>query len=114
MSGNVDATKFLESNFGKLTFGEALKADRKSAELSQAQLAEAIGVSKQAISGFENGKDFPTYETIKKIAKVFKMDEETYVRLLLQDIANKKGFDQYLVEVTRVSKSKGRAKKKAS
>jgi transcriptional regulator with XRE-family HTH domain len=114
MSGNVDATKFLESNFGKLTFGEALKADRLSAEFSQTQLAQAIGVSKQAISGFENGRDFPAYDTIKKIAKIFKMDEETYVRLLLQDLAIKKGFDQYLVEVTRVPKGKTKSRKKAS
>jgi|GEM_PF-3455389 transcriptional regulator with XRE-family HTH domain len=114
MAGNVDAMKFLEDNFGKLTFGEALKADRKSADLSQTELAEAIGLSKQAISGFETGKDFPTYETIKKIAKVFKMDEETYVRLLIQDIAYKKGFHQYAIEVTRVRQAKSPRKKHVS
>ncbi|MBM6747661.1 helix-turn-helix transcriptional regulator, partial [Bifidobacterium ruminantium] len=39
-----------------MTFGDALKAARKAAKLSQTQLAEAVGVRQSSIAQVETGK----------------------------------------------------------
>ena len=74
----TSAEEYLDENFGRLTFAKALKAERTTAELTQQELADNIGVSKQAISKFEKGADFPSAETVKKIAKVFGMPYGSY------------------------------------
>ncbi|MBF0441770.1 MAG: helix-turn-helix transcriptional regulator [Oligoflexales bacterium] len=93
----ANARKFLKDLVGDLTFGELLRSERKCEELTQEQLAKKIGVTKQAISNFESSKDFPKKEILKKIARFFKMDEETYVRYIVQDMLNKKGITGYTV-----------------
>lgn len=51
-------------------FGELLHAQRKSLGLTQAQLAERVGVSPQVISRYEAGKIFPTTKTLAAIRDV--------------------------------------------
>lgn len=41
------------------TFGDRLKAARAAASLTQEALGLAVGVSKQAVSDWENGRQFP-------------------------------------------------------
>lgn len=41
------------------TFGDRLKAARAAANLTQEALGFAVGVSKQAVSDWENGRQFP-------------------------------------------------------
>lgn len=98
---NVDALEFLKRNRGPLSLGRALKADRLANDLTQEGLATKVGVTRQAIYGFESERDFPSYKTLKKIAKVFKMDEASYVRLLVQDLMRKKGIEGYTVDVKK-------------
>ena len=43
---------------------------RKKAGLTQAQLAEKVGISKPAVSGYENGKQLPSLENLIGISKV--------------------------------------------
>lgn len=50
--------------------GEKLKAARKAAGMSQAQLAEAIGCQQVHISRWESGKHEPGALTLKKMAEV--------------------------------------------
>ena len=54
-----------------MTFGENLRMLRMSAGLSQTELAEAIGVSQVAVSGWETGKKEPNFETCEAIADYF-------------------------------------------
>src|SRR5687768_4863489 len=91
----MSAKEYLEKKFGRLTFGRALKADRMAEQMTQEELAEKVGLTKQAISGFETGKDIPTHASLKKIAKALRMDEETYVSLIVKDVMAKKGFSGY-------------------
>ena len=104
----TSAEKYLEDNFGRLTFAKALRAERTTAEFTQQELADKIGVTKQAISKFEKGIDFPTAVTVKRIAKVFGMPYGSYVELIVQDFAEKKGFGLIIV------KAKGSPKKSQS
>jgi len=41
------------------TFGDRLRTARTSANLTQEQLGFAVGVSKQSVSDWENGRQFP-------------------------------------------------------
>lgn len=53
------------------TFSEILKELRTDRNLTQPQLAEAIGVSKGIISWWETGMSEPTASKIVKLAKYF-------------------------------------------
>lgn len=83
---------FMEKNFGKLTFARALKANRLASGLLQEQLADKVKLSKMAISSYETGKELPSAETAKKLAKALKMDFRMYEVLIVQDMLAKKGF----------------------
>ena len=50
--------------------GEKLKAARRAAGLSQAQLAEAVGCLQKDISRYESGKHEPRALTLKKMAEI--------------------------------------------
>lgn len=49
--------------------GDKIREARKKASLTQAELAEKIGVKRSVISKYETGNISPTYETISKIAE---------------------------------------------
>lgn len=56
-----------------MNFAERLKEIRKSQNLSQEQLAEKIGVSRQAITKWETGRGLPDIDNMKILAEIFKM-----------------------------------------
>jgi len=58
------------------TFGNQILKMRTDRNLSQAQLAEMIGVTNKAVSKWETGKAKPTTDTIRKLAALFKVDVE--------------------------------------
>lgn len=68
-----------------MNFSEKLKEIRKNEGLSQEQLAEKIGVSRQAITKWETGKGLPDVENMVIIAEIFK----TTLDELLRDSAAK-------------------------
>lgn len=53
--------------------------------LSQAQLAEKLMVTKQAISKWENGRGIPDIEMILQLSKVFKVSVEELINVPKQD-----------------------------
>lgn len=57
----------------KMNFGDKLKEIRRNQGLSQEQLAEKIGVSRQAITKWETGRGLPDIENIVILAEIFKM-----------------------------------------
>lgn len=52
----------------KMTFGEKLRSARKSAGLTQEQLAERLIVSRQAITKWESDKGLPDIENLKQLS----------------------------------------------
>lgn len=52
-------------------FGPNVARLRKQFNLSQAELAERIGIQTQSISNIERGTRYPTFETMQRIADVF-------------------------------------------
>lgn len=54
-----------------VNFGERLSGLRKNIGLSQTVLAKRLGVSASAISEYESGVRFPTFNILIKIAGLF-------------------------------------------
>jgi transcriptional regulator with XRE-family HTH domain len=61
------------------TFGEALKAARAEAKLSQMQLCALAGVSQSALSGWENNRNPPTLSDAAKLAKALGVSLDSLV-----------------------------------
>lgn len=94
-----------------MTFGDKLKQIRKQAGMSQEQLAEKIGVSRQAVTKWEADAGIPDIENIIAISTLFdisidellsnKRDEKKSLEYLFEssteyDIAETKRFDMKL------------------
>ena len=54
-------------------FAKSLKELRTEAGLTQAMLAEKIGVSQRSVSNWENGARQPDYDTLIGLAKYFEV-----------------------------------------
>ena len=55
----------------ELCLGKKLKELRKEYDMSQRQLAKALGISKSSYSHYETGASNPDYETLIIIADYF-------------------------------------------
>ena len=58
------------------TFGNKILERRTELNLSQAELAEKVGVSNKAVSKWETGRSKPTTNVLRKLAALFHMDVE--------------------------------------
>lgn len=66
----------------KRTLGEVLKAHREECKMTQEFVAEAIGVSRQAVSKWENGTSDPSTSNLIALAKLYQISAEE----LLQEV----------------------------
>ncbi|WP_294785738.1 helix-turn-helix transcriptional regulator [uncultured Eubacterium sp.] len=57
-----------------MAFNDRLKESRTSANLTQEQLAEKLGIAKSTLSGYESGNREPTIATIAKILDILNVD----------------------------------------
>ncbi len=73
---------------GPLTLSALLYAIRVGEEMSQAEFALRIGVSKSHICDIEKGRKHVSPMRAMQFAKILKYSEEQFVRLALQDIVN--------------------------
>ena len=51
--------------------GNRIKELRTARKMTQAEFADRLGVTKSAISSYENGSRLPSYDILIKIARVF-------------------------------------------
>lgn len=63
------------------TFGANLRHQRKAKNLTQADLAERVGVSTEMISKVERGIASPSFHTIEKLADVLGVPEVVFFGL---------------------------------
>lgn len=56
-----------------------LRQIRRSKDISQEELAKALGVTQGAVSGWERGSWNPTLETLRKISRVLKCTVEELI-----------------------------------
>lgn len=60
----------------KKSLGEVLKQHREECRMTQEFVAESIGVSRQAVSKWENGASDPSTSNLIALAKLFKISAE--------------------------------------
>ena len=72
-----------------MDFGQKLKEIRKNEGLSQEQLAEKIGVSRQAITKWETGKGLPDIDNMMILAEIFKTTLDELVSQAMPQQAGK-------------------------
>lgn len=63
-----------------MAFSENLQTLRAQAGVTQEQLAETLGVSRQSVSKWEGGLSFPELDTILRICDLYEVDLDTLLR----------------------------------
>jgi len=66
------------------SLGEALKAHRTSCNMTQEFVAEHLGVSRQAVSKWENGTSDPSTSNLLALAKLYGIDAAELLRSIQQ------------------------------
>lgn len=75
-SGEVRA----EKNAVKRSLGETLKEHRTRCHMTQEFVAESLGVSRQAVSKWENGTSDPSTSNLFALAKLYGVSVEELLR----------------------------------
>lgn len=57
-------------------FGNILKTQRLKANMTQAQLAQKLGLTKSVISAYETGLRLPSYDVLIHIARIFNVSTD--------------------------------------
>lgn len=78
LNDKKDTFKDINNEISREFNGERLKSARKYRGQTIKELADNIGVSKQAISQFENEQSFPQFETLMKIIDTLKFPREYF------------------------------------
>ena len=69
-----------EEEILRRSLGEVLKAHRTRCSMTQEFVAESLGVSRQAVSKWENGTADPSTSNLLKLAKLFGITPEELIR----------------------------------
>lgn len=69
-----------EKQVAKRTLGETLKAHRIRCQMTQEFVAEALGVSRQTVSKWENGSADPSTTNLLALAKLYGVEAEDLLR----------------------------------
>ena len=61
-----------------VNMGEKLYSLRIEKKLTQKQLAARIGLAISAVSSYESGSRYPSFETLIKLARIFTFPQTTF------------------------------------
>lgn len=85
-----------------MEIGSKIKKSRIDAKLTQEQAAEALGISRQTISNWENEKSYPDIVSVLKMSDLYGVSLD----YLLKGDSTMKNYLDYIEESTNVVKSK--------
>lgn len=83
----------LEGEFGRLSFGESIKAYRETLEMTQASLANMLELSVQNVCDIEKGRRIPSPSRAASIAQKLNLPEIAMIELVIRDSLQKDGFN---------------------
>ena len=69
-----------------MKFGDNLKSIRKTRKVSQEELADKLGVSRQSVSKWETGENYPSMQNIVCLCEIFKCKMNDLVHEDFEDI----------------------------
>ncbi len=90
-----------------MDIGNKIKQARINVNFTQEQVAEALGVSRQTISNWENEKTYPDIISVVKMSNLYHVSLDH----LLKGEENMSGYLDYLEESTNMVKSNNRKAK---
>ena len=64
-----------------MTYGEQIKQAREAQRLTQEQLAEALGVTRQAVSKWEADLSRPARSKLERLSEVLEVPPETWAAI---------------------------------
>lgn len=79
-------------------FGNALKTLRLKENMTQAQLAQRLGVTKSVISAYETGLRLPSYDILIHIAKIYNVSTDYLLGLEKKDEIDLSGLSPNEIE----------------
>lgn len=91
-----------------MEIGTKIKTARNEANLSQEQAAEALGVSRQTVSNWENGRTYPDINSVIKMSDLYSVSLD---HLLKEEFKVKRTYSEYLEESTNIVKSNNKLSK---
>lgn len=75
------------------SLGEVLKENRLRCKMTQEFVSETLGVSRQAVSKWENGTSDPSTSNLIALAKLYEVSSEELLRSTRTDNQNEKQSD---------------------
>lgn len=75
-----------------MNIGQQLKSARNKKKLTQEQLSEQIGISRQSISNWENSKSYPDIESLIKLSNIYDLSLDVLLKgddRMIKDIVKK-------------------------
>ena len=91
-------SKELERDFGPLTFAKILLAHRLGEELTQKEMADLLGISKQNLCDLEKGRKIPSISRAASIAEKLELPVQSFVQLAMTDQLKREDLD-FVVEL---------------
>ena len=73
-----------------MNLAENLKKIRKENNLSQEQLAEQLGVSRQSVSKWESGQAYPEMDKVLQLARMFNLNIDDLLNQDIKEISTEK------------------------
>jgi transcriptional regulator with XRE-family HTH domain len=87
---------------GPISFGEMISSYRQAQEMTQVEMAETLGISKQDLCNIEKGRKLVSVDRAVQFAEALEMPPKTFAKYALQDQLNKAGLKGE-VEITNVA-----------
>ena len=86
-------SKDLEEDYGPLTFADILRIQREDEGLTQTEMAEKLGITKQKLCDFEKARRIPSAKMAASWAKKLGHPQEVWIQVVLQDQLRKDELD---------------------
>jgi HSP20 family protein len=78
---NIDDQKYKKNNFQPSYFSKCFHRMREEKDLTQGELAECLGISRQSVNAIEKGKSLPSMDLALNIADFFQKNLNDFFRL---------------------------------
>jgi transcriptional regulator with XRE-family HTH domain len=79
--------------------GNKLKSLRLEYNLTQKQVADRIGLATSAVSSYESGTRYPTYDTLAKLSYIFHVSTDYLIGITDKRTIDVTGLDESEIEL---------------
>jgi transcriptional regulator with XRE-family HTH domain len=93
-NNNLSVSKALADFIDSLQFGDFVRHMRSSDEVSQTELANRLGFTRQFLNAIELNKKIVSIELAKEISKALGYSPEPFVKVLLNDMLRRSGINK--------------------